>query len=132
MAVDIGTGTLVIVPTLSTSDSDAQVRDVRFTGPTYDFADSTVQSTATAKTFIRGDVYDPGTVEFDIAFDPSATFNWTATATTITVKWAGSTTSSDWWTATGFFTGATFNAPYQGNEVMTGTMTFKLTGVLTT
>lgn len=130
MATDIGTGTTLIVPSSSgTSASGAGVRDVRWSGIAYDFAESTDMATTTAKTFIKGDVYDPGTLEVDITFDPSVSFVFTATATTITVNWAGNTSNA--WTASGFFTGLELNAPYQGTEVMGGTLTFKLSGVIT-
>lgn len=126
MAIDIGTGTLLTITGYTTS---AIVRDVRWTGISRDVAETTVQTTTGGRTFIPADTYDPGSLEFDIAFDPTSAPPFTATAATITVNWAGAGSN---WSASGFWTDLNLTAPYQGSEVMSGTVTFKFSGTITT
>ena len=84
------------------------------------------------RTFIPGDLADPGeiTVEFNFQPSPKATTTppITDAAGSIVVTWLDSTgTAGGDWTCDGFCTAYSVDTPLE--DVMTGSATFKLSGL---
>jgi hypothetical protein len=74
-----------------------------------------------------GDYYDPGELTVEMLFDADAepAYLVTDVAEPITITFPGSST----WVADGFLTGFEWTAPLE--DVMTATVTLKLTGDIT-
>ena len=94
--------------------------------------DSTHLGTSAAKTFIPGDLYDPGEVELTVQHDPNEQPPFTASATTATITYP---------TPSGGASGATHAASgfvsswdpgnIANDELMTSSVTVKWTGAIT-
>lgn len=124
MAIDIGTGTTL---TLGTSSWTAEILNVDWDGIERPAIDSTNMSTTTARTFIPGDLYDPGSVTFEVQHDPADCAPIGAAAETLSVDWAGSTNT--WSVTAAFITAYSAIGPLEG--MMTATVTFKVSGTIT-
>lgn len=89
--------------------------------------DSTTNS---ARTYLPGKVYDPGTVTVDLLLDNNQTFitAMTAVAETVTVTFPkfGSQTTAGTWACSGFL--KSYKAGIPMDDKITGTAVIKLTG----
>ncbi len=86
-----------------------------------------------ARTFMNGDLYDPGELTCELQFNPDldifATIADTQAAVTLTFKKIGATSAADWSAVGGLLTGFTVNVATE--ELMTATATIKLSGAVT-
>lgn len=119
---DIGTGT-----TITGSGQTANVLSISWSGISRPSVDTTHLGTTTARTFMPGDLYDPGelTVEFELKANQTWGTTLSAAATTITITFPDALD----WSASGFLTGLEMSVPLE--EMMTCTATYKLTGAIT-
>ncbi|MGH6867178.1 MAG: hypothetical protein ACREDO_13685 [Methyloceanibacter sp.] len=83
---------------------------------------TTMASTGGAKTFLPGDLYDPGEMTVEMQFDTDAAPPITGTAETITITWPDAET----WACSGFLKSMSVNA--MPEEIMTATAVIKFTG----
>lgn len=128
MAIDIGTGTTV---TFGTSSFSANITNVGWSGIERPAIDTTHLGTTTARTFMPGDLFDPGELSLDIQFNPDNYPPITGAAETITVRFpipAGLSNGATW-VASGFMTSFELGNPLE--ELMTATMGVKFTGNIT-
>lgn len=92
--------------------------------------DATHMGTTTAREWIPGSLYDPGTADIEIAFAPETTPAYAGAAETVTFTFtsagAGGTTT---WAASGFLTNFSPSIPLE--ERMTATATLQLSGAIT-
>jgi hypothetical protein len=128
--VDIGTGASV---TFGTSGFNAYVSNISGPNASRDPIETTHLLTTGGKTFIPGDLYDPGEITLDIMFDPSLTVPMFAQEVleTITITYpvpAGLSTGATW-ACSGFVTGHSPTAPLE--DKMTASLTIKLSGNIT-
>jgi hypothetical protein len=130
MAIDIGQGTYVTFGTVL-STSGYKITGVNHGGMSRAVADAT-HMTSTAKEFVGSAIYDPGELSVEVLFDPtikpSADLASVGTAQVVTVYWANGATTVTQWTAFGFATG--FEAGAQMEDMMSGTLTIKLSGTI--
>lgn len=128
MPVDNGTGASI---TFGTSGFTANLTAINGEGIERASIETTHLGTTTARTFMGGDLFDPGNVSLELQFDPDNKPPFTGASETITVTFplssGGSTAAT--WAASGFVTGFDYGAPLE--ELMTGTMTVKLSGDIT-
>ena len=119
---DVGTGA-----TISGSGQTGNVLSISWSGISRPAVDTTHLGTTTARTFMPGDLYDPGelTVEFQLDSDQTWGTTIAAEAATITITFADAET----WAASGFMTSLEASVPLE--DVMTVTATYKLTGAIT-
>ena len=128
MPVDLGTGTTI---TFGTSGFTANVVSVDWDGIERASVQTSHLGTTTAHTFIPGDLYNPGEISLEIQFDPDDFPPIDQAAETITVTFplsSGGSTAANW-AGTGFATGFTAGVPLE--ELMTGTLTVKMSGAIT-
>lgn len=121
MAIDVSTGTTV---TFGTSSFSMPILSVGWAA-----SRGTVQTshmgTTTAHTHQKVDLYDPGELTLEVQYNQEASIPITGAAETITITWPGAGA----WTVSGFCTSADVSAGLE--ELMTATLTFKLTGAIT-
>jgi hypothetical protein len=118
---DIGTGT-----TLTFSGFTMELLSVSWTGIERAAIDSSHMGTTGGRTFLDGDLYDPGEVVADVHLNTTEAPPITAAATTLTIKFPPNTVTNDTWTASAFMTGFEFTDPLE--DKMTATATFKCSG----
>jgi len=132
MATDIGTGaTIVFATTGAESDWAAEVMNISFDGMSREFVESSHMGTTGAKTFVVGDLYDPGEVSLDLNFDQDALPDITAAAEIITITMfdgPGVTTTTSW-AFSGALSGYSWTAPLE--DKMTAQATIKVLGGIT-
>ena len=105
----------------------AEVISVDWSGIARESIETTHLTTANnAKTFIPSDVYEPGEVSVEMAFDPTTAPPITGAAETLTVTFPG---AGDTWAAAGFLTSFDLNSPLE--DRMTATAVVKLSGPIT-
>lgn len=92
MAADIGYGTTVTVGT----GLQAEVYEVTWGGMERASVETTHLTTATPKTFIPSDIYDPGTLDFTLAFLPTELPDIGAATATTTIDWMGNGVNNKW------------------------------------
>ena len=130
MAIDIGQGTYVTFGTVL-STSGYKITGVNHGGMSRAVADAT-HMTSTAKEFVGSAIYDPGELSVEVLFDPTikptADLSSVSTNQVVTVYWANGGTAVTQWTAAGFLTG--FEAGAQMEDMMSGTLTIKLSGTI--
>ena len=128
MPVTLGTGATV---TFATSSFTANVTDIGISGLSRESIDTSHLGTTANRTFMPGSLVDAGELEMEIQFDPDNYPPIAAAAETITITFplssAGTTEAT--WAATGFATG--FTAGVTLEELMTGTLTVKFSGAIT-
>jgi uncharacterized membrane protein len=131
MAVDIGQGTYVTFGSALATATGYKITGVNHGGITRAVADATHMQSV-AKEFVGSSIYDPGELSVEVLFDPSIkpTSDLTNVATnqTVNVYWAAGGTATQLWSAYGFATG--FEAGAQMEDMMSGTLTIKLSGTL--
>jgi len=125
MAANVGTGTTV---TFGTSSFTADVLSVSRSGITRESIETTHLGTATARTFMVGDLYDAGELSMEIAWIGSLDPPYDGVAETITIDYAGAG-SGHRWAASGFITSLEMTAGIE--ERMTATITIKYSGTIT-
>ncbi len=94
------------------------------------FGSTAGNGTATfgGRTYMAGDLADPGSLKVKIHFNPDTAIPVHATAATLTLTIAGSTVPATW-ACTAFFTDCGFSMPLEDKMVMDCTL--KFSGVLT-
>jgi uncharacterized membrane protein len=131
MAIDIGQGTYVSFGTALNVSTGYKITAVNHGGVARPVADAT-HMTSSAKEFVASAIYDPGElsveVHFDPAIKPTADLANVATNQTVNVYWASGGTTTTLWSAYGYATG--FEAGAQMEDMMSGTLTIKLSGTL--
>jgi hypothetical protein len=129
MAADIGQGTFVSFGTAVHTATGYKITGVNHGGISRAVADAT-HMTSAAKEFIGSAIYDPGELSLEVLHDPSIKpFNDlknVATNQVVTVSWANGGTAVSAWTAFGF--AQSFEAGAQMEDMMSGTLTIKLSG----
>lgn len=134
MAADIGQGTYVVFGSaLSSGTSGYKITGVNHGGLSRAVADAT-HMLSTAKEFVGSTIYDPGELSVEVLFDPSIRpVNDIANAATnqvVNIIWANGGTTTLMWSAFGYMT--QFEAGAQMEEMLSGTVTIKLSGTLST
>lgn len=97
----------------------AEIQAINWDGFNRDFVESSHAGTATARTFVPKVLYDPGTLEVELHFDP-ATAPPVQAAESCTVTWADGST----WAASAFLTGVRVQGPWDDKQVITATLKF--------
>lgn len=123
MPTDVGTGATIAF----SSSLFAEILSIDFSGLTREAVDTTKMSTTTSRTFIPGDLYDPGELTVELNFDQDGGYLAAASAApaTVTVQLPDGAGTAQW-TASGFLTNLDWTAPLE--DKMTATATLKLTG----
>jgi uncharacterized membrane protein len=131
MAADIGQGTYVGFGTALHTATGYKITGVNHGGITRAVADAT-HMLSSAKEFVASSVYDPGELSVEVLFDPAirptADLANVATNQVVNVYWASGGTATTLWSAFGYMT--QFEAGAQMEEMMSGTVTIKLSGTL--
>ena len=131
MAADIGQGSYVGFGTALHTTTGYKITSVQHGGITRAVADATHMNSS-AKEFIASAIYDPGELTVEVFHDPSikpwADLSNVATSQTVTVYWANGGTAVTQWTALGYMSG--YEAGAQMEDMMSGTVTIKLSGTL--
>jgi hypothetical protein len=130
MAVDVGTGTTL---TGGTSGWTSPILSIEVSDISRESVETSHLGTTTAKTFMPGDLYDPGSIELEILFDTdnvssvglppisAAAETWTITFPIPSGLATGATAAGS-----GFLTGWGWSIPLE--DRVTGTVTLKMTG----
>lgn len=133
MAADIGQGSFVTFGSvLGASATHYRVNSISLGGVSRDVVDASHLLTVGGKQFIASEYYDPGELSLEIHHDPSLnpvnllTNVSTTQACIITFANGGNTTTV--WSAFGF--ASSFEASVPKDDMMTGTLTVKLSGTL--
>lgn len=131
MAVDIGQGTYVSFGTALHTATGYKITGVNHGGISRAVADAT-HMTSSAKEFVASAIYDPGELSVEVLFDPAikptSDLANVATNQTVNVYWAAGGSTTQLWSALGYATG--FEAGAQMEDMMSGTLTIKLSGTL--
>jgi len=128
MAVAEGTGASI---TLSGTGVTLLATSIQSQGISWAEIETTsLGTTGGAKTFIRGDLYDPGTVtcNFNVEATDLDSLLASSTSETITITYPDQYGSTE--AATGFMTGLD-PGTMEVDTLVTGTCTFKRTGAIT-
>lgn len=133
MAVDIGQGTFVTFGSIVGSAATCyRVNSVSLGGVSRDVVDASHLLTSGGKEFIASEFYDPGELSLEIHHDPSLNpvglLTNVGTAQVCTIFFANGGTSTAKWSAYGF--ASSFEASAPKDDMMTGTLTVKLSGNL--
>lgn len=133
MANDIGQGTFVTFGTIVGSAATCyKVNSVSLGGISRDVVDASHLLTSGGKEFIASEYYDPGELSLEIHHDPSLNpvtlLTNVNTAQVCTIIFANGGTTTTKWSAYGFASGFEASAPK--DDMMTGTLTVKLSGNL--
>ena len=127
---DVGTGITITFATATNDDWAAELLSVEHGDVERPAIDTTHLGTTGGRTFIPGNLYDPGTITCECAFLPDDPPRITHTAETITITWplgSGGTPANT--QATGFITGYTRTGSLE--EKMTANVTIKVSGSIT-
>jgi hypothetical protein len=133
MAHDIGQGTFVTFGTIvGAAATHYKVNNVSLGGVTRDVVDASHLLTTGGKEFIASEYYDPGELSLEIHHDPAlnpvALLTNVATNQVCTIVFANGGASTLQWSAYGF--ASAFEASAPKDDMMTGTLTVKLSGNL--
>lgn len=133
---DIGTGASL---TFSSATESYDVLSIDVSDVSRPSVDTSHLGTTTARTFIPGDLYDPGTMEIEYLLDPSTMSTNRPiidnAAETITLQWAEVTSSTATnaaggkFSASGFATSWSCSTPLE--DRITATLGFKFSGAIT-
>jgi hypothetical protein len=135
MAHDIGQGTFVTFGTIvGKAETQYKVNSVSLGGVSRDVVDASHLLTAGGKVFIASEYYDPGELSLEIHHDPSvnpvALLTNVASNQVCSIAFANGGTATTVWSAFGF--ASSFEASAPKDDMMTGTLTIKLSGNLNT
>jgi len=128
--MDIGTGATIA---FATSSFTAQIVSMDVSGITRVAIPSSHLGTTSAHTFLRGDLYDPGSLDLEIFHDPAKYPPFSGAAETITITFPISTThttNGGTFAASGFVTDVGFSVPLE--DSMKSGITVKFSGAITT
>jgi hypothetical protein len=133
MAHDIGQGTFVTFGTIvGAAATQYKVNGVSLGGVSRDVVDASHLLTTGGKQFIASEYYDPGELSLEIHHDPSlnpvSLLTNVATNQVCAIHFANGGTSTAVWSAFGF--ASSFEASAPKDDMMTGTLTIKLSGNL--
>jgi hypothetical protein len=132
MAHDVGAGSFIKFGTIlgSNPGTHYRVTGINWSGVQRDEQTDVSHLLSVAKEFIGSPVYDPGEVSVDIQFDPSLNFvalmRSAATNQTVELNFANGGGTLKKWTAFGQLT--SFDVGAARDELMTGSLTIKLSG----
>lgn len=121
MTAAVGTGTTITF----NSGFFAEILSANWSGFERAAIDTTNFATTTARTFIPGDLYDPGEIEVELAFQPDTELPLDQAAETVTITWPDGST----WAGSAFMRAGSITAPLE--EKMTATATLKFSGAIT-
>lgn len=133
MAIDIGQGTFVtFAPLMGNAATHYKVNSVSLGGVSRDVVDASHLLTVGGKEFIASEFYDPGELSLEIHHDPSlnpvALLTNVASNQVCSIVFANGGTSTLVWSAFGF--ASAFEASAPKDDMMTGSLTIKLSGNL--
>ena len=133
MAVDIGQGSYVTFGTIvGNAATHYKVNSISLGGVSRDVVDASHLLTTGGKQFIASEYYDPGELSLEIHHDPSlnpvSLLTNVATNQVCSIYFANGGTSTAVWSAHGF--ASSFEASAPKDDMMTGTLTIKLSGNL--
>ena len=133
MAHDIGQGSFVTFGTIvGSAASHYKVNSVSLGGVSRDVVDASHLLTTGGKVFIGSEYYDPGELSLEIHHDPSVNpvglLTNVSTAQPCLITFANGGSSVVVWSAFGF--ASSFEASAPKDDMMTGTLTIKLSGDL--
>jgi len=127
MATDVGTGTTIaFTHTSKPIDVNAELTSIEWSGRSNESIETTHMGSTTARSFIKGDLYDPGEIQLEGHFDATEADPNFSESNTITIDWAGSGQTN---AVTGFLTDYSVSAGLE--DKMTFSATFKASGVVT-
>ena len=128
MPADVGTGTTI---GFGTSGFSAEILNVDGASMTREVIDTSHMGTTTWRTFIPGDLSDPGEVTFEFHFDPDAQppINGAAEPITITFPLPAGQATPATLVGSGFISSWEFSDPFE--DKMTANGTIKWSGALT-
>ncbi len=121
MATDVGTGSTITF----SSGFMAEINNISHSGISRESVDTSHMGTTTARTFIPGDLFDPGEITVELNFNTNVKPPILEAAETVTVTFP----TSDTWAASGFMTSFEYDDPFEGK--MTATATIKFSGDIT-
>ena len=133
MPADIGQGSFVTFGNvLGAAATHYRVNSISLGGVSRDVVDASHLLTTGGKQFIASEYYDPGELSLEIHHDPSlnpvALLTNVGTAQVVNIIFANGGTSTAKWSSYGFASGFEASAPK--DDMMTGTLTVKLSGTL--
>lgn len=133
MANDIGQGTFVTFGTIvGGAATHYKVNNVSLGGVSREVVDASHLLTTGGKQFIASEYYDPGELTLEIHHDPSlnpvALLTNVGTAQVVLITFANGGSSTAQWSAFGF--ASAFEASAPKDDMMTGSLTIKLSGDL--
>jgi hypothetical protein len=133
MPHDIGQGTYVSFGNVvGNNATHYKVNSVSLGGVSRDVVDASHLLTSGGKEFIASETYDPGELSLEIHHDPSVNplvvLTNVATNQVCQIYFANGGTSTVQWSAYGF--ASAFEATAPKDDMMTGTLTIKLSGSL--
>lgn len=131
MASDIGQGTYVTFGSIVGNAATCyRVNQVSLGGVSRDVVDASHLLTTGGKQFLASEYYDPGELTLEIHHDPALNpvnlLTNVSTAQVVNIIFANGGTSTALWSAYGFASGFEASAPK--DDMMTGTLTIKLSG----
>lgn len=133
MAQDIGQGTFVTFGTVvGSAATHYKVNNVSLSGVSRDVVDASHLLTVGGKEFIASEYFDPGELSLEIHHDPSlnpvALLTNVATNQVCAIIFANGGANTLQWSAFGF--ASAFEASAPKDDMMTGSLTIKLSGNL--
>lgn len=134
MANDIGQGSYVTFGTIvgNAASGNYKVNSISLGGVSRDVVDASHLLTTGGKEFIASEYYDPGELSLEIHHDPSLNpvnlLTNVGTAQVCTIIFANGGANTYQWSAFGF--ASSFEASAPKDDMMTGTLTVKLSGNL--
>jgi hypothetical protein len=131
MAHDIGQGTFVTFGTIvGAAATHYKVNSVSLGGVSRDVVDASHLLTTGGKVFLASEYYDPGEVSLEIHHDPSVNpislLTNVASNQACSIIFANGGTATAVWSAFGY--ASSFEASVPKDDMMTGTLTIKLSG----
>ena len=133
MANDIGQGSYVTFGAIvGNAATHYKVNNISLGGVSRDVVDASHLLTSGGKEFIASEYYDPGELSLEIHHDPSLNpvnlLTNVGTAQVCQIIFANGGTTTTKWSAYGF--ASAFEASAPKDDMMTGTLTVKLSGNL--
>lgn len=137
MANDIGQGSTISFGGILTNSNSAttfKVNNIQWSGMQRDVVDASHMLTSGGKDFVASEIYDPGEISVEIHYDPSVNpvtpLTNATTAQVVYMRFASGGSSTYGWSSYGFMSG--FEAGVPKDDMMTGTITIKLSGSVAT
>jgi len=121
---DVGTGATIV---FATSAFTGNILSISWSGISRTPIDTTHLGSTTARSFMAGDLYDPGEIQVEMAFDPAAAPPYGGAAETVTITFPAATPKT--WAATCFMSNFQATAPLE--DKMTASFTLKVSGAIT-